>query len=183
MSKFVQALRSYRNGQASRQELLSEVERQLSQQHAAADTLLALLAKEQELAALPPDLHKEITQTISNWQNDRTLLRSPPVRPVESADAPVTILLNRAGSQQAAAANDSPSVCVGSVLQGRFKLIELVGEGGMSRVYKAIDLRRAEARSSDPYIAVKILTVPFSDEFGSLAVLQREAHKLQSLDR
>ncbi len=55
------------------------------------------------------------------------------------------------------------------MLQGRFKLVERIGEGGMSRVYKAIDLRRVEARSPDPYLAVKVLTVPFDHYFGSIA--------------
>ena len=40
----------------------------------------------------------------------------------------------------------------------------------MSRVYKAIDLRRVEARSQNPFLAVKVLTVPFDHYFGSLAV-------------
>ncbi|GAC1331104.1 MAG: hypothetical protein NVSMB15_05200 [Steroidobacteraceae bacterium] len=70
---------------------------------------------------------------------------------------------------------------VGDVLQARFRLVELIGEGGMSRVYKALDLRRVEAGSQHPYIAVKVLTLPFNEHFGSIAALQSEAQKLQSL--
>jgi len=66
-------------------------------------------------------------------------------------------------------------------LQGRFSLVALIGEGGMSRVFKAIDLRRAEAGSSDTHVAVKVLTKPFNEYFGSITALQREAHKLRSL--
>jgi formylglycine-generating enzyme required for sulfatase activity len=51
----------------------------------------------------------------------------------------------------------------------------------MSRVYKAVDLRKVEARASDPHVAVKLLTLPLSDFTHSLAVLQSEAHKLQTL--
>jgi formylglycine-generating enzyme required for sulfatase activity len=51
----------------------------------------------------------------------------------------------------------------------------------MSRVFKAVDLRRMEAGAADPCIAVKILTGPVSEYFGSITALQREAHKLQSL--
>ena len=51
----------------------------------------------------------------------------------------------------------------------------------MSVVYKAIDLRKIEARASDPYVAVKLLTVPSSGFGHSLTLLQSEAQKLQSL--
>jgi formylglycine-generating enzyme required for sulfatase activity len=51
----------------------------------------------------------------------------------------------------------------------------------MSTVYKAIDLRKVEARASETHVAVKLLTVPLSDFTESLAVLQGEAQKLQSL--
>jgi len=51
----------------------------------------------------------------------------------------------------------------------------------MSRVFKAIDLRRAEAGASDTHVAVKVLTEPFNEYFGSIVALQREAHKLQNL--
>ena len=70
---------------------------------------------------------------------------------------------------------------MGDILQGRFSLVALIGEGGMSRVFKAIDLRRAEAGASDSHVAVKVLTEPFNEYFGSIVALQREAHKLQSL--
>ncbi|HLA71402.1 MAG TPA: bifunctional serine/threonine-protein kinase/formylglycine-generating enzyme family protein [Steroidobacteraceae bacterium] len=74
-----------------------------------------------------------------------------------------------------------PRIDVNSVLLGRFKLAQLVGEGGMSDVYKAIDLRKVEAGARDPYLAVKVLTVGFDDFFSSLAVMHHEASKLQTL--
>jgi formylglycine-generating enzyme required for sulfatase activity len=69
----------------------------------------------------------------------------------------------------------------GSVLLSRFKLLEMIGEGGMSRVYKAVDLRKIEAGAVDPHIAIKVLTVPFASPSDAMAVLSREAHSLQSL--
>ena len=72
-------------------------------------------------------------------------------------------------------------VAIDSVLAGRFKLVQLVGEGGMSDVYKAVDLRKVEAGARDPHLAVKVLTVRFDDQFSSLAVMHQEASKLQTL--
>lgn len=69
----------------------------------------------------------------------------------------------------------------GSVLKHRFKLVECAGEGGMGRVYKAIDLRRVEAHQQDVHVAIKVLTRSFRDFSGSLAALQNEASKLQRL--
>jgi formylglycine-generating enzyme required for sulfatase activity len=69
----------------------------------------------------------------------------------------------------------------GSVLLNRFRLLDKIGEGGMSHVYKAVDLRKVEAGAADPHIAIKILTVPFASPSDAMAVLSREAHSLQSL--
>jgi formylglycine-generating enzyme required for sulfatase activity len=69
----------------------------------------------------------------------------------------------------------------GSVLLNRFRLLEMIGEGGMSHVYKAVDLRKVEAGAADPHIAIKVLTVPFANPSDAMAVLSREAHSLQSL--
>jgi formylglycine-generating enzyme required for sulfatase activity len=79
---------------------------------------------------------------------------------------------------EASAAN---SLGRGSVLLDRFKLLDVIGEGGMSRVFKAIDLRRVEAGASDPHVAVKVLTMPFANYSDALSVLSREAHNLQGL--
>ena len=70
---------------------------------------------------------------------------------------------------------------VGTVLLGRFELVEFIGEGGMSGVYKAVDRRKVEGRADDPHVAVKLFALSFADHSAALAVLQREAAKLQSL--
>jgi formylglycine-generating enzyme required for sulfatase activity len=97
----------------------------------------------------------------------------------QPAHAP-TILLDPAkmGVDTASSATRLGS---GSMLLGRFKLLEMIGEGGMSRVYKAVDLRKVEAGAADPHIAIKVLTVPFASPSDAMAVLSREAHSLQSL--
>jgi formylglycine-generating enzyme required for sulfatase activity len=93
-----------------------------------------------------------------------------------------TILLDPAklgitGTATSAAKSLEP----GRILLNRFQLIEVIGEGGMSRVYKALDLRKVEAGAADPHIAVKVLTLPFANFADAMSVLSREAHSLQSL--
>ena len=69
----------------------------------------------------------------------------------------------------------------GDVLNNRFELLECVGSGGMSSVYKAIDRRKIEAKDRHPHVAVKVLNVEFRTHPDSLTALQREAKKCQSL--
>jgi formylglycine-generating enzyme required for sulfatase activity len=159
MTPFARALRLFQSGSLSQEELLAEAYRLLIVEKTAPYVLLETLRAQQSLQPLAEEVHESILNRILNWPQDPTVQ-------IHSPDA------NRdAGS----AAN------VGDVLQGRFSLVALVGQGGMGRVFKAIDLRRVEAGAADPYIAIKILTEPFSEFFGSITALQLEAHKLESL--
>lgn len=70
---------------------------------------------------------------------------------------------------------------VGSIIRNRFVLDEILGIGGMGKVYKAIDLRKKEAQDKNPYIAIKVLNDEFRDHPEALIALQREARKSQQL--
>jgi formylglycine-generating enzyme required for sulfatase activity/predicted Ser/Thr protein kinase len=137
-----------------------EIERQLVVERTPSAALLETLRDHQAAQPLPVDRHEAISKQIEEWPQDPTVVTG--------------------GSRQPPAER-ATGVGVGDILQGRFSLVALIGEGGMSRVFKAIDLRRAEAGASDSHVAVKVLTEPFNEYFGSIVALQREAHKLQSL--
>lgn len=70
---------------------------------------------------------------------------------------------------------------VGDTLKNRFEIIELLGEGGMGRVFKAIDARKTEAKSRNPFVAIKVLNPPLADNALLIAGLQRESEKAQEL--
>lgn len=74
-----------------------------------------------------------------------------------------------------------PIKSTGDVLNNRFELLECIGSGGMSAVYKAIDRRKIEAEDRHPHVAVKVLNLEFRVHPDSLTTLQREAKKCQSL--
>ena len=50
---------------------------------------------------------------------------------------------------------------VGDVIKERFKLLDVLGVGGMGKVFKGIDLLKQEARDKNPYIAIKLLNEDF----------------------
>ena len=157
ISAFFNALRAFQSGQLAFDDLSSEIDRQLRVERTSTDALLEVLKVQQAVRPLARDAHEAISRHIADWPQDPTVVTGARPR----------------------AADDS--VGVGDILKGRFSLVAMIGEGGMSRVFKAIDLRRAEAGAEVPFVAVKVLTEPFDEYFGSMAALQREAHKLQSL--
>ena len=195
MSGFVQALRAYRDGALTREKLLTEIERQLAEREMDAVSLLKLLNEEHSRTRLPDNLHGAIAARILQWRDPPSPFQLPETRAAAppphdtGQDRTATVIIEREpapGGARPPEPGDVESrgtapITLGSVLQGRFKLIENIGQGGMSVVYKAIDLRKIEARSSDPYVAVKLLTVPSSGFGHSLTLLQGEAQKLQSL--
>jgi formylglycine-generating enzyme required for sulfatase activity/predicted Ser/Thr protein kinase len=192
MSGFVQALRAYRDGTLTREKLLTEVERQLAEREMDAVSLLKLLNEEHSRTRLPDNLHGAIAARILQFRDPPSPFKLPPTRSAPSntaQDRTETVILERDPGATGDGSSDPPDaesrrtapITLGSVLQDRFKLVENIGLGGMSVVYKAIDLRKIEARSSDPYVAVKLLTAPSSGFGHSLTLLQGEAQKLQSL--
>ena len=72
-------------------------------------------------------------------------------------------------------------VGVGTVLKQRFVLEEELGRGGMGVVFKALDLRKEEARDREPYVAIKVMNEEFKDTPEAFVILQRETKKAQSL--
>ena len=70
---------------------------------------------------------------------------------------------------------------VGSVIGGRYELLQQLGSGGMGKVFKARDRLREEAQDRDMDIAVKILSDEFKDHPDSMIAMQREAKRAQTL--
>ncbi|MCL7423368.1 MAG: protein kinase [Methylobacter sp.] len=70
---------------------------------------------------------------------------------------------------------------VGSILNNRFVLKEVLGSGGMGTVFRATDLRRQEAQDQQTDVALKVLNEEFRDNPELFVALQRETRKSQML--
>ena len=69
----------------------------------------------------------------------------------------------------------------GSILNGRFQLVEELGRGGMGVVYKALDLQTAALEDRQRHVAIKVLNDDFKRHPLAVRSLQREARKAQKL--
>lgn len=73
------------------------------------------------------------------------------------------------------------SLARGDVIRNRYRILQEIGRGGMSRVYVAADQLREEARDPHPEVAIKLLTSEISRLPEALQIVQREASKSQHL--
>jgi formylglycine-generating enzyme required for sulfatase activity/predicted Ser/Thr protein kinase len=181
MPQWLRILSQFRGGAATRDEVLSAVDALLLD---GSDPSALKRSTREEHARNPlPAGSMEAIEDRIRRSREKTVLQAP----LRTDDDQTQRMDSRQDATQLIQGDSSDfderhaTVAVNSVLQGRFKLVQLVGEGGMSDVYKAIDLRKVEAGARDPYLAVKVLTVRFDDYFSSLSVMHHEASKLQTL--
>jgi serine/threonine protein kinase len=79
-------------------------------------------------------------------------------------------------------AGNEPQLAVGDIVSERYELLELIGEGGMGKVYLANDLLYArEFKDKKSRVAIKVLSQDFAKHKLSRIIMQREARKSQQL--
>lgn len=208
MASFSHALRSFRSGALSQEQLFAEVDRILEDGRGDEAWLLQTLDEENTKVPLPAEVHQAVRNRIQKAAEIKQ--RDHKQGPGTAGDAFVdpdasrtrlatqffaggsdtpqagnVAAFSSAAAAAPAAGAASPEVerikGLGDVLNDRFVLEERVGSGGMSTVYKALDRRKLEADDRNPYVAVKVLNLEFRSHPQSLMALQREAKKSQSL--
>ncbi len=70
---------------------------------------------------------------------------------------------------------------LGTRLKGRYELIQVIGRGGMSTVYHAVDHIRLRGRASQPHVAVKVASMPPPYDVAAQELIHREAQRMQAL--
>ncbi|MDJ0806010.1 MAG: serine/threonine-protein kinase [Gammaproteobacteria bacterium] len=69
----------------------------------------------------------------------------------------------------------------GTLIKGRFQLVEELGRGGMGVVYSARDLVQEEVGEQNSLIAIKLLSDDFKEHPDALRMLQQETKKAREL--
>lgn len=105
----------------------------------------------------------------------RTRLKRRPTEP-ENSEAGVSATSN----------SDEPATArrhkrLGMVLNARYRIVSLIASGGMSDVYKAVDLHLEQAGSKDNLVALKILRTSLTRDVAARSLLAREAAKSRRL--
>ncbi|MFC3109304.1 serine/threonine-protein kinase [Undibacterium arcticum] len=181
MANFAQAIRAFQSSALSQDDFFAQVDRVLTTEQSSSAHLLEILGEEHTKIPLPHDVYAEVQRRIERFSKSTESLSADETHVRTKLD-------DRAALPSATVAPNHQSVAapdrikgVGDTLNGRFVLEECIGFGGMGTVYRALDLRKLEASDRKPYIAIKVLNVPFSSHPKSLIALQREARKAQTL--
>lgn len=74
-----------------------------------------------------------------------------------------------------------PPVAVGTVLRDRFELCEIIGRGGMSTVYRAVDRLRKRARFTEADVAIKVVNAAAHMQSDAIELLHREARRAREV--
>ena len=187
-SAFAKALRSIESGGVEYEDFVSQVD-ELLDAGASPDELLRILERRDAVEGLPAHAREAVFRLMEDLRAQSAGEDSVP------PEAPTVILGDGDEADRTSDDAHRSTVKVGDVLAQRYRLIELIGEGGMSRVYKALDLqadaagapRTGAPRTATPstgaphYVAVKVLKRPLVEDDASLILLQEEIRKLRSL--
>ena len=76
---------------------------------------------------------------------------------------------------------DTTEPGIGTILRDRFVIDSELGRGGMGIVYRAVDRRRLETGTRQPYVALKLLNADFGAHPDALRALETETRRAQEL--
>ncbi len=115
----------------------------------------------------------------SSSPNEQTPANSTDINDI--SDAPITKIERMERTPRPFFNSEHREIDVGSVIRRRFVLKEVLGQGGMGAVYRAVDLIREAAEDENPFVAIKLLSGSFREHPHAFLTLQREAKKTQEL--
>lgn len=70
---------------------------------------------------------------------------------------------------------------LGTRLKGRYELMRIIGRGGMSTIYQALDHMRLRGRAAHPHVALKLASMPPPYASAVHELIHREAQRMQGL--
>jgi serine/threonine protein kinase len=174
VTAFQSALELFFHGELSYEALADSLDQFLRSQPAAAQDVELQLEELFRQGRLPKQVYDALVGMVRPDDSPRAPARESPQPLLATETTQKRPFAPISKTQEVRAA-------VGATIRDRFVLKEELGRGGMGIVFKALDLRRQEARDSDPYVALKILNDDIKDVPEAFVILQREAKKAQAL--
>ena len=211
MADFKTALKALGQGRLQPDMLRQQISRVISSKPALAEAMLLQLRQAFEQQDIGRDLYDSLSSHINSLtvvkdrSEDATTVAAPTQQGGQSpqAQAPTMIGEDEASTEISAAmdmaaaqptameqkqasgsgeqAESGAASGVGDVLKHRFKLLSVLGQGGMGKVFKGIDLLKEEAKDKNPYVAIKLLNEDFKRHPEAFIALQRESSRQQKL--
>ena len=190
MADFKEALEGFFSGGIDFEELRQRLDLELAENPARAPEIAGLLEDLLRSDRLPVQVYLSLKERVGQSRAAGGEPRAPVPEDAGAHDQRTRLAPGGMHPATPAAADgDRPppetarsrTPGVGAVLKGRFVLEQEIGRGGMGTVYRARDLRKEEARDSDPFVAVKVLNEDFQGDPDAFIILQRETKKAQHL--
>jgi serine/threonine protein kinase len=114
--------------------------------------------------------------------NEETILTSNPTVSVSTGQpANQPPMQSTTSSYSYTGSFPATPLAIGSLVKNTYELIEVLGEGGMGTVFKAINIDWAGVDARDPYVALKVLKPELSDNKDLVMGLFREFDRTKML--
>ena len=207
MADFKTALKALGQGRLQPDLLRQQISKVISSKPGLAQAMLLQLRQAFEQQDIGRDLYDSLGSHINSLtvvkdhSEDSTVAAAPTQQGSQQHQAPTMIGEDDASTEISAAmdmaaqptsmdqkqagdgeqAPESGVIGIGHVIKHRFKLLGVLGQGGMGKVYKGIDLLKEEAKDKNPYVAIKLLNEDFKRHPEAFIALQRESSRQQKL--
>lgn len=195
---FYQVLETFKQGECDASMLVSKFNELLSATGSMSDQDLSEVQNIITNAELPNELSEQLLDSIT----DKTRIFVPPP-PVSSDKESIEIKSVDIGSIETNDNLEEPSdthssslfnelvkwneddvnreIQSGQIIRDTYRLVSLIGKGGMGEVWKAIDLIQDAGDSSDKYVAIKFINHEIRNHPFALKALVREFARYKQL--
>ncbi len=200
MADFVQTLTRFRSGECSLDEVYAEIDVLLAEGSITAERMLNTLLVVSTFKPISQEIRSSIEEYIQasagNDEPDRLATSASAqanvaAQPGHQVDQKAVTGTDRnkaveatgvASPQGNEGSETEASDKLGSIIDQRYELLELIAAGGFSRVYKARDLQKPDDSSAKELVTIHLFKQTYEPGKSWFEQLQQSARKVQNLE-